>query len=99
MTFLTLARRNAWRKPMRTVLLVFCVAVAFLIYGLTASFLSGANGATAAQDDVLGVMSKAGRGQVLPIAYQRRIAVQEGLPPSPICPGCAASASRSATSW
>ncbi|WP_260094341.1 hypothetical protein [Phaeobacter inhibens] len=33
MTFLTLARRNAWRKPMRTLLLMFCIAVAFLIYG------------------------------------------------------------------
>ncbi|TIP66667.1 MAG: ABC transporter permease, partial [Mesorhizobium sp.] len=40
MTFLDLAWKNAWRKPLRTILLMICVAVAFLIYGLTASFLA-----------------------------------------------------------
>ncbi|UWR46468.1 ABC transporter permease [Phaeobacter inhibens] len=79
MTFLTLARRNAWRKPMRTLLLMFCIAVAFLIYGLTASFLSGTQGSAAANDDVLGVMNKSGRGQTLPIAHLRRIAALDGV--------------------
>ncbi|AHD09794.1 ABC transporter permease [Phaeobacter gallaeciensis] len=79
MTFLTLARRNAWRKPMRTLLLIFCIAVAFLIYGLTASFLSGTQGSAGANDDVLGVMNKSGRDQTLPIAYLRRIASVEGV--------------------
>ncbi|UTS80354.1 ABC transporter permease [Phaeobacter piscinae] len=79
MTFLTLARRNALRKPMRTLLLVFCIAVAFLIYGLTASFLSGTQGTAGANDDVLGVMNKSGRGHTLPIAYQRRISSVEGV--------------------
>lgn len=74
MTFFDLARKNAWRKPLRTLLLVVCIAVAFLIYGLTASFLAGAQGTSGASDDVLGVMSAAGRTQPLPMASMLRIA-------------------------
>jgi putative ABC transport system permease protein len=73
MTFLDLTRKNAWRKPLRTVLLFICIAVAFLIYGLTASFLAGTQGTSAASDDILGVMSAAGRTQPLPIANMSRL--------------------------
>lgn len=76
MTFFGLVRRNAWRKPLRTVLLMVCVAVAFLIYGLTASFLAGSQGASAASEDILGVMSAAGRAQALPMAHLARIAAE-----------------------
>jgi putative ABC transport system permease protein len=76
MTFLSLARKNAWRKPLRTVLLLVCVAVAFLIYGLTASFLAGSQGTSAASEDLLGVMSVAGRAQPLPMAHLARIAAE-----------------------
>lgn len=76
MTFFGLARKNAWRKPLRTVLLMVCVAVAFLIHGLTASFLAGSQGASAASEDVLGVMSTAGRAQALPMAHLTRIAAE-----------------------
>jgi putative ABC transport system permease protein len=72
-TFFDLARKNVWRKPLRTALLVICVAVAFLIYGLTASFVNGSQGASGASDDILGVMSAAGRAQPLPISYMNRI--------------------------
>lgn len=44
MTFFDLMRRNAWRKRLRSVLLMFSVGIAFLIYGLTASFVSGSQG-------------------------------------------------------
>jgi putative ABC transport system permease protein len=74
MSFFDLARKNAWRKPLRTLLLVVCIAVAFLIYGLTASFLAGAQGTSGASDDLLGVMSAAGRTQPLPMASMLRIA-------------------------
>lgn len=74
MTYFDLARKNAWRKPLRTLLLVVCIAVAFLIYGLTASFLAGAQGTSGASDDLLGVMSAAGRTQPLPMASMPRIA-------------------------
>ena len=74
MTFFDLARKNAWRKPVRTLLLMVCIAVAFLIYGLTASFVAGAQGAAGASDELLGVMSATGRTQPLPMALMARIA-------------------------
>jgi len=79
MSYFHLARRNAWRKPLRTLLLIFCVTVAFLIYGLTASFLNGTQGTTGASDDLLGVMSAAGRTQALPMAAMTRIASEPGV--------------------
>lgn len=74
MTFFDLARKNAWRKPLRTVLLMVSIAVAFLIYGLTASFLNGTQGTAGASDDILGVTSAGGRTQPLPMAGMARIA-------------------------
>jgi putative ABC transport system permease protein len=79
MNLLHLASRNAWRKPLRTLLLMFCVTVAFLIYGLTASFLNGAQGSAGASEDLLGVMSAAGRTQPLPMATMARIASEPGV--------------------
>jgi len=79
MSFLRLARRNVWRKPLRTVLLVFCVTIAFLIYGLTASFKNGTQGAAVASDDLLGVMNAGGRTLPLPMAYLTRIASVPGV--------------------
>lgn len=74
MTFLGLAQKNTWRKPLRTLLLILCVAVAFIIYGLTASFIAGSQGANGASDNILGVMSAAGRSQPLPLSALTRIA-------------------------
>lgn len=76
MTFLDLVRKSAWRKPTRTILLMVSVATAFLIYGLTTSFVDGSQGASAASEDILGVMSAAGRTQPLPISYLNRIAAE-----------------------
>jgi putative ABC transport system permease protein len=79
MTYLQLARRNAWRKPFRTILLVLCVTVAFVIYGLTASFLNGTQGATGTSESLLTVLNKAGREQPLPIAYINTIAADKDV--------------------
>lgn len=79
MTFFQLARKNAWRKPVRTALVLVCVAVAFLIYGLTASFLTGTQGAAGASDTVLGVMNAAGQTQPLPLAHMARIATDRDV--------------------
>lgn len=79
MTFLDLVRKSAWRKPLRTVLLMVSVATAFLIYGLTASFVDGSQGSSAASEDILGVMSAAGRAQPLPISYLNRLSVEPGI--------------------
>jgi putative ABC transport system permease protein len=76
MTFLDLARKNAWRKPLRPVLLIVCITVAFLIYGLTASLLAGAQGVAGASDDLLGIMSAAGRTQPLAMASMPEIAAE-----------------------
>ncbi|KAA1183640.1 ABC transporter permease [Rhizobium tropici] len=79
MTFLDLVRKSAWRKPLRTILLMVSVATAFLIYGLTTSFVDGSQGSSAASDDILGVMSAAGRTQPLPISYLNRIGAEPGV--------------------
>lgn len=76
MTFLDLARKNASRKPLRSILLIICIAVAFLIYGLTQSFLHGTQGTSGASNDMLGVMSAGGHSQPLPIASLARIAAE-----------------------
>lgn len=73
MTFLQLARRNALRRPVRTLLLVLSIATAFLVYGLTASFLAGAQGGAGASDELLGVFNKVARDQPLPLAHLARI--------------------------
>ncbi|MBY3117460.1 ABC transporter permease [Rhizobium laguerreae] len=79
MTFFQLMRRNTWRKPLRATLLMFSVGVAFLIYGLTASFLSGSQGAAGASDTLLGVFNRTGRAQPLPLAYLNRIAADSDV--------------------
>lgn len=79
MTLLELMRRNAWRKRLRAVLLMFSVGVAFLIYALTASFTAGSQGAAGASDNLLGVFNKAGRGLPLPLAYLKRIAAESDV--------------------
>ncbi|ULR45574.1 FtsX-like permease family protein [Rhizobium sp. K102] len=79
MTFFELMRRNAWRKRLRAILLMFSVGVAFLIYGLTASFVAGSQGAAGASDNLLGVFNKSGRGLPLPLAYINRIAAEPDI--------------------
>jgi putative ABC transport system permease protein len=79
MTFFKLARKNTWRKPLRTVLLMICVAVAFLIYGLMESFVAGSQGSSKASDNLLGVTSTAGMSQPLPLAYLGRITSQSNV--------------------
>ncbi|MBB2700430.1 UNVERIFIED_ORG: putative ABC transport system permease protein [Rhizobium esperanzae] len=76
MTFFQLMRRNAWRKRLRAILLMLSVGIAFLIYGLTASFVAGSQGAAGASDNLLGVFNKSGRGLPLPLAYLSRIAAE-----------------------
>ncbi len=60
MTTFGLLRRNTWRKPTRTLLMMLSVAVAFLIYGLGQGFLVGAQGSAGADENRLVVQSRAG---------------------------------------
>jgi putative ABC transport system permease protein len=67
-------RLNAWRRPPRTLLMMLCVAVAFLIQGLGAGFLSGSQGSNSADESRLVVASRSGRTQPLPLSHFARIA-------------------------
>lgn len=78
MTLFGLARKNAWRKPTRLVLLVAAIMVAFLIHGLLASFMAGAHGGQT-KGDRLVVTAQAGAGQPLPLAHLARIEALEGV--------------------
>ena len=78
MTFLGLARRNAWRKPMRTLLLVLSVAIAFVIFGLLQAFLTGANGSSGDNERLI-VHNRAGSTQSLPVSLMNRIESLEGV--------------------
>lgn len=79
MSIFDLVRKSTWRQPLRTVLLITCVTIALTIHGLTASFVNGTQGASAASEDLLGVMSAAGRTQRLPMAYLPRIAAHDDV--------------------
>lgn len=79
MTFLQLAIKSALRKPIRTALLIVCIATSFLIYGLTASFVNGSQSAAGSSEDILGVMNAAGMGNPMPISYLARIEAEDGV--------------------
>ncbi|MQT14142.1 ABC transporter permease [Segnochrobactrum spirostomi] len=79
MTSFGLLRRNTWRKPARTLLMMLSVAVAFLIYGLGQGFLAGSQGSGGADESRLVVQSRAGRTQPLPVADVARIAAMPGV--------------------
>ncbi len=55
-------------------LLIVCVATSFLIYGLTLSFVHGAQGSSGWSEDILGVSNAVGPGRPMPLAYAQRIA-------------------------
>ena len=76
-----LVRKNLFRKPLRTVLLTVSIFMAFLIFGLLASFNVALNrGAEAgvASNRII-VSNKINFTQPLPIAYVNRIATLPGV--------------------
>lgn len=79
MNFTQLAIRSAWRKPVRTLLMIICIATTFLIYGLTASFVNGSQSSAGSSDDILGVVNAAGIGQPMPAAFISRIEAEDGV--------------------
>lgn len=72
MNSFTLIRRNMSRARARSVLLVFSIALAFLIYGLLASFQYGFNGAPVTSERLI-VTNKVGSAQTLPISYHNKL--------------------------
>lgn len=81
MTDFDLVRKNLFRKPLRTVLLIVSIFMAFLIFGLLASFnvtLENASTAGSASNRLV-VANKINFTQPLPIAYVSRVATVDGV--------------------
>lgn len=80
MKYLPLLWAGLWRKPIRTVLTLLSIAVAFLLFGMLQGVLSGFNGALSKMSDTrLRVMNRANMLETLPIAYQSQIARVPGV--------------------
>lgn len=75
-----LVRRNLFRKKLRAWLMIISILVAFLIYGMLASFYRAFTaGEDAAAADRLVVVNKINFTQPLPIAYFNRVRAMEGV--------------------
>jgi len=79
-TFLQLIRKNLFRKKLRTALTIFAIFIAFLIFGVLATFQNGMNaGVDLAGADRLIVTNKINFTQPMPIAYVSRVAAVPGI--------------------
>jgi putative ABC transport system permease protein len=80
MKYFGLIWENAWRKKIRTSLTILSVFVAFLLFTLLSAFSYAFKyGADAADAERLIVIDKVSLINLLPIAYQNRIAATEGV--------------------
>lgn len=74
MKYLPLLWAGLWRKPIRTVLTLLSITVAFLLFGVLHGVTAGFQGAASKMSDVrLRVVNRANLLEALPIAYQSRI--------------------------
>ena len=80
MTFLGLMRKNLFRKKLRTVLTSIAIFVAFVIFGVLATFSNAINSAvdTAGADRLI-VTNKINFTMPMPIAYVSRVQALEGV--------------------
>jgi putative ABC transport system permease protein len=75
-----LVRKNLFRKKLRAWLMIISILVAFLIFGMLASFYRAFTaGEDAAAADRLVVVNKINFTQPLPIAYFNRVRAMEGV--------------------
>jgi putative ABC transport system permease protein len=80
MNDLVLVRKNLFRKKLRAWLMIISILVAFLIFGMLASFYRAFTaGEDAAAADRLVVVNKINFTQPLPIAYFNRLKATEGV--------------------
>jgi len=80
MKYFGLIWKNAWRKKIRTSLTILSVFVAFLLFTLLSAFSYAFKyGADAADAERLIVIDKISLINLLPMAYQNRIAATEGV--------------------
>jgi putative ABC transport system permease protein len=78
MTLFTLIRKNLGRKISRTVLLMFSVAIAFLVFGVLTSFNDGFNAQEEGTPRLVSV-SKIGVNEPLPVSAVNRIRQIDGV--------------------
>jgi putative ABC transport system permease protein len=75
-----LVRKNLFRKKLRAWLMIISILVAFLIFGMLASFYRAFTaGEDAAAADRLVIVNKINFTQPLPIAYFNRVRAMEGV--------------------
>ncbi len=80
MKYLPLLWAGLWRKPIRTVLTVLSIAVAFLLFGLLQGVISGFDAARAKLSDThLRVTNRVNLFEPIPIAYKSQIAAVPGV--------------------
>jgi putative ABC transport system permease protein len=78
MNDLTLMRKNLWRKPVRTSLLLISILIAFLLFGVLISFNTAITDVRTAPNRMV-TLSKINFTESLPIAYYDRVARMEGV--------------------
>ncbi len=80
MKYLPLLWAGLWRKPIRTVLTMLSIAVAFLLFGVLHGVIAGFDGALAKLSDTrLRVTNRANIFEAMPIAYKSPIAHVPGV--------------------
>jgi putative ABC transport system permease protein len=78
--YLPLVWSALWRKPVRTVLTILSIAVAFLLFGVLHGVITGFEGALSKMSDMhLRVTNRANLFEPMPIAYKSRIAAVPGV--------------------
>ncbi|HYC05087.1 MAG TPA: FtsX-like permease family protein [Azospirillaceae bacterium] len=76
----TLVRKNLFRKKTRAILMMVAILVAFLIYGVLASFHQAFySGEDLAKDNRMVTVNKINFTEVMPISYPGRIRAVEGV--------------------
>ena len=80
MKYLPLLWAGLWRKPIRTVLTVLSIAVAFLLFGVLNGVIAGFDGALLKMSETrLRVMNRANILEAMPISYEAQIARVPGV--------------------
>ena len=80
MKYLPLLWAGLWRKPIRTILTVLSIVVAFLLFGVLNGVISGFDYAASKMSDTrLRVMNRANILEAMPISYESRIAQIPGV--------------------
>ncbi len=78
MNDLTLMRKNLWRKPVRTSLLLISILIAFLLFGVLVSFNVAITDVRTAPNRMV-TLSKINFTESLPIAYYDRVLHTDGV--------------------